>query len=86
MIPSYIIIAVLIHSLGCQLSQAIHKSLGYNNNIIITPRTCARGKVISRVVVIVVVVVSTKIAISKRLISTTNQSYLAKNWLQCASN
>ena len=33
----------------------------------ITPRACARGKVISRAVVVVVVVVSTKIAISRDL-------------------
>ena len=32
---------------------------------IITPCACARGKVISRVVVVVVIVVSTKIAISR---------------------
>ena len=32
---------------------------------LITPRACARGKVIGRVVVVIVVVVSTKIAISR---------------------
>ena len=37
-----------------------------DNNDIITPRTCARGKVIGHVVV-VVVVVSTKITISRGL-------------------
>ena len=51
---------------------------------IVTLRACARGKVIGRV--IVVVVVSTKlkssyfeIQASKRLLSTTNQSNSAKN-------
>ena len=32
---------------------------------VVTPRACARGKVIGRVVVVVVVVMSTKIAISR---------------------
>ena len=36
------------------------------HNIIITPRACTRGKILGRdVVVVVIVVVSTKIAISR---------------------
>ena len=53
---------------------------------IITPRACARDKVISHVVI----VVSTKspyleVKAPKQLVSTVNQSHLAKNGLQCAS-
>ena len=53
---------------------------------------CARGKVISSVVVVVVVVVvDTKspdlnIEAPERLVSMTNVSNVAKNWLQCAQN
>ena len=55
-------------------------------SVIITLCACARGKVISLVVVVVVVVVDTKIAKSERVVSTTNMSNLAKNWLQFAQN
>ena len=48
-------------------SCTLHCGVRYSFSLfIITPRTCARGKVIGRVVVVVIVfVISTKIAISR---------------------